>query len=193
MSDIKPLFSGEMQLAGWSQTHTSGNKITFWLADEEGLEPFKLLTARKGNHAGHRFAVVMVEIGDDELPVNHNEDVLDMVDQHSSKTPELGDETHYRSPNHPAFSMVGQIVDANKTIKIAQSDLVKWAGVLSSDRRFWEYVGTMHPVTPTNAGEAANYIRRECGITSRSELAHDLRAASHFRGVMKAFVDWKGA
>ncbi|WP_203234331.1 hypothetical protein [Burkholderia mayonis] len=69
MSEITPTFHGEMQLAGWSETHTGGCKVTFWLPDPADLEAFRTLTVRKGNVAGHRFMVAMVEIGDDELPV----------------------------------------------------------------------------------------------------------------------------
>lgn len=67
---ITPTFQGEMQLAGWNQTHNGGSKVTFWLPDDSDLEPFKGLTAKKGNTAGHRFMVVLVEIGEGELPVN---------------------------------------------------------------------------------------------------------------------------
>jgi len=63
---ITPTFAGEVMMAGWSDTHTSGAKITFWLPDAESLEVFKGLTQKKGNTAGHRFMCVLVEIGDDE-------------------------------------------------------------------------------------------------------------------------------
>ena len=66
---ITPTFSGEVMMAGWSDTHTSGAKVTFWLPDAESLEAFKGLTQKKGNTAGHRFMCVLVEIGDDEKPV----------------------------------------------------------------------------------------------------------------------------
>lgn len=66
---MTPTFQDEVQLAGWSETHTGGPKVTFWLQDAEQLAVFKALTARKGNTAGHRFACVLVEIGDDEQPV----------------------------------------------------------------------------------------------------------------------------
>jgi len=69
MSDITPSFQGEMQLAGWSETHTGGCKVTFWLPTPEDLDAFRALTVRKGNMAGHRFMAVLVEIGDDEQPV----------------------------------------------------------------------------------------------------------------------------
>lgn len=64
-----PLFSDEVQLAGWSDSHTSGAKVTFWLSDPALLEPFRGMTERKGKTAGQRLAMVLVEIGDDEKPV----------------------------------------------------------------------------------------------------------------------------
>jgi hypothetical protein len=66
---MKPLFQDEVQLAGWSDSHTGGAKVTFWLSDPAQLEAFRLLTIRKGNTAGQRMACVLVEIGDDEKPV----------------------------------------------------------------------------------------------------------------------------
>lgn len=66
---IEPTFAGEVQLAGWSESHTGGCKVTLWLSSSEDLQPFRTLTARKGNTAGHRFMAALVEIGDDELPV----------------------------------------------------------------------------------------------------------------------------
>lgn len=66
---IKPNFSGELQLAGWSESHTGGCKVTFWLSSPDDLQAFRTLTVRKGNTAGQRFAAVLVEIGDDEMPV----------------------------------------------------------------------------------------------------------------------------
>lgn len=66
---MTPTFAGEMQLAGWSESHTSGCKVTFWLSSPDDLEAFRALTVRKGNTAGHRFMAALVEIGDDEQPV----------------------------------------------------------------------------------------------------------------------------
>lgn len=68
-NDIKPVFQGEIMLAGWQESHTSGAKITFWLPDSDSLEVFKGMTAKKGNISGQRFMAVLVEIGEDEQPV----------------------------------------------------------------------------------------------------------------------------
>jgi hypothetical protein len=67
---ITPTFAGEMQLAGWSESHTGGCKVTFWLQSPDELQAFRTLTTRKGNTAGHRFMAALVEIGDDEQPVH---------------------------------------------------------------------------------------------------------------------------
>jgi len=69
MSTITPTFSGEVQLAAWSESHSGGCKVVLWLADPSDLDAFRALTVRKGNTAGHRFMAVLVEVGDDELPV----------------------------------------------------------------------------------------------------------------------------
>ena len=66
---MKPTFTGELQLAGWSESHTGGCKVTFWLQSPDELAAFRALTVRKGNTAGHRFMAALVEIGDDEQPV----------------------------------------------------------------------------------------------------------------------------
>jgi hypothetical protein len=73
MSEVRPAFQGEMMLAGWTQSHTSGCKVSFWINDED-LEAFKHLTVRKGRTAGQRFMAVLVQIGDDEQPINPGED-----------------------------------------------------------------------------------------------------------------------
>ncbi|MFY2995888.1 hypothetical protein ACOTH8_21435 [Achromobacter xylosoxidans] len=65
-------FQGEVMLAGWSETHNGGAKVTFWLADEGDLAAFKSMTVAKGKAAGQRLAIVAVEIGDDEQPITRN-------------------------------------------------------------------------------------------------------------------------
>jgi len=77
-----------MQLAGWSETHTGGCKVAFWLQDSADLDAFRALTVRKGNTAGHRFMAALVEIGEDEQPVQYPPGAVIPCDKH--QTPELG-------------------------------------------------------------------------------------------------------
>lgn len=62
MSNIEPTWKGEVQLRRWSNSSTQGVQVTFALADEEELGPLTIKT-------GKRFYAVLVEMGDDEAPV----------------------------------------------------------------------------------------------------------------------------
>lgn len=66
---VRPAYQGELMLAGWTDNHTTGAKVTFWLPDQEALEAFRHLTVRKGRTAGQRFMAVLIQIGDDEQPI----------------------------------------------------------------------------------------------------------------------------
>lgn len=74
MSDVRPAFQGGMMLAGWTNNHNTGPKVSFWLETDEDLEAFKHLTARKGRTAGQRFYAVLVQIGDNEEPIEPGTD-----------------------------------------------------------------------------------------------------------------------
>jgi hypothetical protein len=71
MEEVKTI-QIEVMLAGWSDSHAGGAKITFWLPDDSDLEPFRMLTVKKGAVAGHRFMMVLAEIADDETPVKQH-------------------------------------------------------------------------------------------------------------------------
>ncbi|MHB8914932.1 MAG: hypothetical protein ACYC4K_03870 [Thiobacillus sp.] len=157
---INPTFQGEMQLAGWSDSHTGGRKVTFWLPEDSDLETFKGLTARKGNTSGHRFMAVLVEIGDDEMPVE----------------PVIRDEQN-PIPRKAAISGGGA--------------LAKWAGILSNDPKFWEWLELIEGPTVVNANQAAEHIRLLCGVSSRADLDHDAEAGRRFREeFMAPFDEW---
>lgn len=63
------IFNDEVMLAGWRETHSGGATVTFWLPDSSTLDVFRGMTIRKNNTAGQRLAMCLVEIGDDEKPV----------------------------------------------------------------------------------------------------------------------------
>lgn len=77
MSDIKPAYSGELMLLGWSQSHSTGAKVTFLLPDDDALECFRHLTVKKGATAGQRFMAVLVQIGDNDEPITPGTDQPD--------------------------------------------------------------------------------------------------------------------
>lgn len=73
MDDQHIVFKGEVQLKGWAIKHNTGAELAFWCADESDIEKLKDMTTRKGKQSGQRLMMVLVEIGDDELPVVQRE------------------------------------------------------------------------------------------------------------------------
>ena len=59
---MTPSFQGEVQFRRYSDTSTQGQQVVFAVEDREALEPFI-------GKEGKRFMAVLVEIGDDEQPV----------------------------------------------------------------------------------------------------------------------------
>ena len=63
-------YQGEVMLLQWSgSTSRTGPKLVLQLPDDDALENFRSATVAKGGRAGQRFAVVFVQIDDDETPV----------------------------------------------------------------------------------------------------------------------------
>lgn len=150
-TELVPTFHGEVQLAGWSDTHNGGAKIVLWLSDPSELEAFRALTLRKGNTAGQRFMVAMVEIGDDELPV--------------------------QPPAEPARPAGGPVA--------------KIAGQLCADPDFLRFLQSRGS-RAANAYDAAEVVRRKCGVESRAELDHNAQAARTFHDIFRRpFIAWQ--
>ena len=59
---VQTAFQGEVQFRRYSDTSTQGQQVVFAVADREALESFI-------GKEGKRFMAVLVEIGDDEQPV----------------------------------------------------------------------------------------------------------------------------
>lgn len=71
MDADKIAFQGEVMLLQWAESSTRGRTVTLLLGDEGESHPFRDFTIRQGKRAGQRFMAVLVQIGDDEQPVEH--------------------------------------------------------------------------------------------------------------------------
>lgn len=70
---MKPIFQGEVMFLGWGDGLKCGPWIKLLLSDSDELDVFRGMTERKGKTAGQRLALVMVEIGDDDQPMQPGE------------------------------------------------------------------------------------------------------------------------
>lgn len=61
MKPNETVYAGDVQFAGWSDSHTGGPVIKLRLPSSDDLDKFRTLTVAKGNQAGHLFSVAIVE------------------------------------------------------------------------------------------------------------------------------------
>ena len=66
-------FEGEIMLLQWAESSTRGRTVTFLLDNESESHPFRDFTIKSGKRAGQRFMCVLVQIGDDEQPVEQQQ------------------------------------------------------------------------------------------------------------------------
>lgn len=154
-----PLYNDEMQLAGWSDTHTGGAKVTFWLPNPEALEPFRAMTIRKGNTAGQRLAVCIVEIGEDGQP--------------QQQEPKAEAPVVERPPGGPLAKLAGQWC-ADKAfqhwVAFNHGGLIERLAMVSATQG----------ENMSSEQIAAEVVRHYCRINSRSELDWNPAAAKRF-------------
>jgi hypothetical protein len=143
-------FQGSVMLAGWADSHNGGAKVAFWLEDPKDLDVFRGLTVAKGKTAGQRFAMVLVEIDDDEQPKQMEE------------KPE--------EPKGGALAKLAGQLCQNLAFR-HWFWTKRWQTPKGHDI---EVDGTME------AEETAEAIRQVCGVISRAELDHNDAAAEIF-------------
>lgn len=77
----------DLMLASWKDGSTNGQSVVFWIDDEPDMHPFAGCERRKNGTPGDMFALVLVELQDDDTPINqaHREAF------HGSEDPVRGD------------------------------------------------------------------------------------------------------
>jgi len=82
----------EVMLAAWKDSSSIGQSITLWLDDEVAVHPFCGCQRRKAAIAGDMFALVLVELNDDDTPVdNRSEQFSDNAGVHPRPAAAPGD------------------------------------------------------------------------------------------------------
>jgi hypothetical protein len=173
-------YQGEIMLLGWGESHNNGRKVTFQLDEETPEHQFKQFTVKKGKTAGQRFAVVLVEIGDDEQ----------VVDQIAVKRAENSDKSNDTG---------GQGVSTPSKTK--GGELAKLAGQLCNLESFFDFIrpvydrtlggdgggfGDLHPDEKMPTHKFCRHaVLTMCDIESRAELDHDPSAAEKFHRLIR--------
>lgn len=69
MEKDKIAFQGEIMLLQWAESSTRGRTVTFLLDEQTEQHPFREFAIKSGKRAGQRFMAVLVEIDENDQPV----------------------------------------------------------------------------------------------------------------------------
>jgi len=85
-------------------------------------------------------------------------------------------------------------VDTRKVRRFDELPTAQQAGMLSNDARFQRFAGlrTLKSDIQVSASAAAEFIRVQCGVTSRRHLNADQTAARKFQTLRTDFDAWTG-
>lgn len=169
-------YMGECQLLGWSESHNAGAKLTLALPQPDDLAPFRTMTVAKGKQSGQVLACLMVEMRDGE-------------------TWELALARAARAfSQHPPELMVGRAPEAAPPKREPPGHLCRLAAMWCKDARFQQWL-LARSGERTRAREvlsdgqreelAADIIRLECGVDSRTELDRNAEAAEVFHRLFR--------
>lgn len=166
MSDTEKMvaFQAEVMLAGWTENHTAGAKVTFYLGDTSELEFFRALKVKSRGSSGQRFMMVLVEIGDDDKPIDQKAIANAMnkggaVSRLSAQWCQREDFQHWLKQRYPN----------------------RWANALNALSK--------DNLPNTDDEVAAELVRLSCGVQSRAELDHSKDALDLWeRGFRKPFM-----
>ena len=67
------LMQCEVMLAAWKDSSSVGQSVKFWLDNEVAMHPFCGCERRKNGTPGDVFSLVLVELNDDDTPVNQEQ------------------------------------------------------------------------------------------------------------------------
>jgi hypothetical protein len=127
---------------------------------------------------GTRYAVVLVEIGDDENPVNRKEAMPNSDDR-------AGAHAARPQPTQPQAGAKREKMDWRDVQPAAQ------AGIRCADPVFRSFLDEMHSCQAATPEEAATAVRMICNVESRAELGTNHKARVIWKQLDDEFQAWK--
>lgn|GEM_PF-1406941 len=72
--------------------------------------------------------------------------------------------------------------------------LAQKAGMMCGNKRFWAFIGSPlnSPADALNAEDAADFMRRICGVTTRADIIEGTDAGDKFKTLVNEFDAWNG-
>lgn len=209
MSEIKLL---EGQLAEWkkSDSHGGAPSVKFFLQSDEEVEYFQRFTSAKGRGKTHvagqifNLAVQVSEQDDQsQQPIEptsrkYKYTYADVREDQTEPQPviviEATAENMGPEPLHPRRS--DQIAEVNPVTerKPPYNRLVFDIVMMCKEPSFWDWVSIYSQGREAGEIESAEYVRKVCGVSSRSEIRTGTEAAKIFHEkIRRPYNAWNSA
>jgi len=162
LEDLKPYlaFCEEAQLADYGETAAGGPFVKLRITDPDQLDVFRGKNRVAKNKQGQRYVLMLVEIADDDTPVNTEQ-------------------------REHAEAIKGGPVSKNAAALCNDPLFLRYLGAVATKKHKRFFEGKV--ITPVLAGE---YIRSLCGIESRAELDHEPKAKELYDSIKSDFIRW---
>lgn len=131
---------------------------------------------------GTRYMLALVEIGEDETPINRKDGEAD----HPSNGP------HKTQPAPAESPATNAPTRARRPVAI-EKRLAQQAGIAGADPVFQRFLYEYEYAEGMDEEYAAAAIRRECGVKSRSEIIPGSQHAEAWDRLWSRFLAWKHA
>lgn len=157
------IFNGEVMLAGWTDTSNQGQTIKLWLDDEADRHPFAGYLRRTHKSVGSIFAVALVELSDDDAPVDQQAETA------------LGDARTVRTTKKALSSSAHLMVTGELFVRYVRETVRFKPGII---------------VTPD---VARRWVKDRLQVESLSDLDRDPGKAREYHEVIRRpFARWNG-
>lgn len=169
--DDQSFFNGECMLMSGGNPLGQGMWVSFWLDNEASDHPFAGCAGRGADQPGDLFAVVFVELDDDDEIIDQRKRAR--LEGVVSRGGTLARYSAQLCTNDVFLQYLSEKVLVPKATKEQPESLsAEWWGT---------------------DDHAARWIRWMCGVESRADLDHNMKAAEVFHErIRRPYSDWRG-
>lgn len=187
----EPLSTMEVMLASWKDSSATGQSIRLWIDNEVETHPFCGCTRRQGQNPGDMFAVVMVELDDDDSAINQSK--RESVENGEGPVGPDPQGAEAEGPGENPVQTQQRARHGGNTSKPRKPrSLSSTVHLTVTSAIFVRFLEETKPnlVPKWNSQKAREYVKSYMKVQSLSELDHDPEAARRWEKVRQAYDKW---
>lgn len=190
----EPLATMDLMLASWKDTSRTGQSIRLWIDNEVDVHPFSGCTRRQGQNPGEMFAVVMVELDEDDSAINQSQRASVENGESPRGPDDQGDSGNEAAgpgadstPSHRRAPAGGNQGKARKPRALSST-----VHLLVTSAIFVRFLKeTKAELVPQwTSDKAREYVKSYLKVQSLSELDRDPDARRRWEKVRQAYDRW---